>query len=41
MLAMQTGNKQNAARLLDKAIKVDPISPEAALARAALDQLSK
>ena len=41
MLAVQTGDKQNASRLLDKVIAVDPISPEAALARAALDQLSK
>jgi Flp pilus assembly protein TadD len=41
MLAVHTGDKQNATRQLDRVIAVDPISPEAALARAALDQLSK
>jgi Flp pilus assembly protein TadD len=41
MLSGQAGDKQNASRLLDRVIAVDPISPEAALARAALDQLSK
>jgi Flp pilus assembly protein TadD len=41
MLAMNAGDKQNAARLLNKAISVDPISPEAALAEAALVQLNK
>jgi tetratricopeptide (TPR) repeat protein len=41
MLALNAGDKQNAARLLDRVIAVDPISPEAALARAALDGLNK
>jgi tetratricopeptide (TPR) repeat protein len=41
MLALNAGDKQNAARLLDRVVAVDPISPEAALARAALDELNK
>jgi hypothetical protein len=41
MLAIDRGDKQNAVRLLDRVIAVDPISPESALARAALDQLSR
>jgi Flp pilus assembly protein TadD len=41
MLALNAGDKQNAARLLDRVVAVDPISPEAALARAALDGLNK
>ncbi len=41
MLAIHEGDKEDAARLLDRVITVDSISPEAALARAALDQLSK
>jgi Flp pilus assembly protein TadD len=41
MLAMNRGDKQNATRLLDKVIAVDPVSPESAMARVALDQLSK
>lgn len=41
MLALNKGDMQNAAKLFDRVIAVDPISPEAALAKASLDQLNK
>jgi predicted Zn-dependent protease len=41
MLAMDRGDRQNAAKLFDRVIAVDPISPEAALAKASLDTLNR
>jgi Flp pilus assembly protein TadD len=41
LLAMNKGDKQNAAKLFDRVIAVDPVSPEAALAKTSLDQLNK
>lgn len=41
MLALQNGDKTGAAKYLDQVILVDPISTEAALAKATLDQLNK
>lgn len=41
VLAMNRGDRQGAARLFDKVIAVDPISPEAAMAKASLDQLNR
>jgi Flp pilus assembly protein TadD len=41
MMAMTRGDKQNAAKLFDRVIAVDPISPEAALAKTSLDQLNR
>jgi tetratricopeptide (TPR) repeat protein len=40
-LSIAKGEKNAAAAFLTKAIAVDPISPEAALAKAALDELNK
>jgi tetratricopeptide (TPR) repeat protein len=40
-LSLARGEKDAAAGFLKKAIAVDPISPEAALAQAALDELNK
>jgi tetratricopeptide (TPR) repeat protein len=41
ILAMKKGDRQNAAKLFDRVIAVDPASPEAALAKSSLDQLNK
>ena len=41
MLALQKGDKAGAAKYLAQVISVDPISAEAALAKAALDQLNR
>lgn len=41
MLALQNGDRAGAAKYLDQVIVVDPISTEAALAKATLDQLNK
>ena len=41
LMALDRGDKQTAARLLDRVIDVDPVSPEAALAKAALDQMNR
>jgi Flp pilus assembly protein TadD len=41
VLALDRGDRQGAARLFDKVIAVDPISPEAAMAKASLDQLNR
>ena len=40
-LSIAKGEKDAAAAFLKKAIAVDPISPDAALAKAALDELNK
>ena len=41
LLALEKGDRQGAARLLARAIAVDPVSPEAALAKTALEQLNR
>jgi tetratricopeptide (TPR) repeat protein len=41
MLAMNGGDKQSAATLMDKVLAVDPESPEAALAKTAINQLKQ
>lgn len=41
MLALQKGDKAGATAYLTRAISVDPVSAEAALAKAALDQLNR
>jgi Flp pilus assembly protein TadD len=41
LIAMQAGDRASAARLMNEVMAVDPISPEAALAKATLDQLNK
>jgi tetratricopeptide (TPR) repeat protein len=41
VMALNKGDKQGAARLFDRVIAVDPISPEAAMAKASLDQLNR
>jgi Tfp pilus assembly protein PilF len=41
MLALQKGDKARAAKYLAQVVSVDPISAEAALAKAALDQLNR
>jgi len=40
-LALNKGERQNAAKLFERVIAVDPVSPEAVLAKASLDQLNK
>ena len=40
-LALNKGDKQNAAKLFDRVLTVDPLSPEAILARTSLDQLNR
>jgi hypothetical protein len=40
-MAMKAGDSGGASQFLKDVLAVDPVSPEAALARAALDQLSK
>ena len=39
--AVQSGNKENASRYLNRVLVVDPVSPEAELARSALNSLNK
>ena len=39
LVAINKGDKDNAKKLLDKVIQVDPASPEAAQAKAVLEQL--
>ena len=41
LCALKQGDKQGATKLMDQAIAVDPVSPEAALAKATLDSLNK
>jgi tetratricopeptide (TPR) repeat protein len=41
LIAMKAGDRDAATRFMDGVMAVDPISPEAALARAALDQLNR
>lgn len=41
LLAMKAGDREAATKLMNDVMAVDPISPEAALAKAALDQLNK
>jgi Tfp pilus assembly protein PilF len=41
LCAMKTGDTEEAARLMAKVIAVDPVSPEAALAKASLESLNK
>ena len=41
MLALNRGDKQGAAKLFDRVLAVDPISPEAAMAKTSLDQLNR
>jgi Flp pilus assembly protein TadD len=41
MLALQKGDKSGAAKYLNQVMSVDPVSAEAALARATLDQLNR
>jgi Flp pilus assembly protein TadD len=41
MMALNRGDRQGAAKLFDRVIAVDPISPEAAMAKGALDQLNR
>jgi tetratricopeptide (TPR) repeat protein len=41
LLAMKIGDSANASRLMGDVVAVDPTSPEAALARTALEQLKK
>jgi tetratricopeptide (TPR) repeat protein len=41
LIAMNAGDKGSAARFMHEVMTVDPISPEAALAKSALDQLNK
>jgi tetratricopeptide (TPR) repeat protein len=41
LLAMKRGDRQGATRLFDKVIAVDPVSPEAAMAKASLDQMNR
>jgi Tfp pilus assembly protein PilF len=41
LIAMQKGDAQRASSLMTRVLTVDPISPEAALAKAALNQLNK
>jgi Flp pilus assembly protein TadD len=41
LIAMNAGDRAGATRLLTDVLRVDPVSPEAALAKTALDQLNK
>ena len=41
LLAKERGDRQRAATLMAQVIAVDPVSPEAALAKAALDELNR
>ena len=41
LLARERGDRQRAATLMAQVIAVDPVSPEAALAKAALDELNR
>jgi Tfp pilus assembly protein PilF len=41
MLALQKGDKTRATKYLAQVLSVDPVSAEAALAKATLDQLNK
>ncbi len=41
MLALNRGDKSSAARMFDRVLAVDPVSPEAAMAKASLDQLNR
>ena len=41
LCALKSGDKDEATRLMARAIAVDPVSPEAALAKASLESLKK